>query len=122
MPDMIFRLSSSPDSVADGRSSLNVVEVGVVCALVSDPKVAPNRCHTRFASPSGTYSDPRNERCSMKCAKPRSLSVSFSDPASIRTRTETWPGGTPFLRTANRMPFGNVPNFHSGSRVRSLPL
>ena len=34
---------------------------------------------TRFASPSGTYCEPRNDRCSIRCAKPRSESFSISE-------------------------------------------
>jgi hypothetical protein len=100
MPARILKLSSSPCGVAVGRSSLYTVWVNVVLAFESEPKVTPSRCQIRFDSPSGTKVDPRKERCSRRWAKPRSLSCSFSEPASIRTRTETWPGGTPFLRTA----------------------
>ena len=42
--------------------------VGVVAALLSLPKVTPSRCQMRFDSPSGTWRDPRIDRCSMKWA------------------------------------------------------
>src|SRR5690349_14375810 len=71
-------------------------------------------------SPSGTWVEPLKAICSMKWARPRSLSFSAIDPNSNRRRTDAVPFGVAFRMIAYFMPFGSVPYLIDGSGVTSV--
>ena len=89
--------SSITDAATVGKLSVYRVSVCEVKALVSAPKLSPSRSSSFTISPSGTFFDPLNAMCSMKCARPRWYSCSINDPASIRMKTLAVPGGVAFL-------------------------
>src|SRR5690242_13897700 len=73
-------------------------------------------------SPSGTWVVPLKAICSMKWARPRSLSLSPIEPNSKRRRTDAVPLGVALCMMAYFMPLGSVPYLIDGSGVTSVSL
>ena len=71
-------------------------------------------------SPSGTWVVPLNAICSMKWARPRSLSASAIEPKPNRSRTDAVPFGVALRMIAYFMPLGRTPYLIVGSGVTSV--
>ena len=112
-------MMSSDRSITAGRSvgicSWYTVSSKLVCAFTCAPNRMPSAWMNATTSCPGKCSVPLKAMCSTKCARPRWLSSSSTDPALTTSRSSARPRGCPFARTKYCSPLGSRPSRICGS-------